>query len=159
MEDVYPRTGDTNIRELYLRQVGKGRVAYFPGDIDRTFWQILSPDHGKLLRNTIRWALEEDPIVTVDCPGVLDVATWRQEKSMTVHLVNLSNPMMMKGPFRELLPVAARVVIRVPGNQKVKAVKLLLGGTPPVYTLSNNVVSVNIPRIEDHEIIALDLGS
>ena len=30
MEDVYPRSPDTNIRELYLRDQGKGRVAYFP---------------------------------------------------------------------------------------------------------------------------------
>jgi len=27
---------------------------------------------------------------------VLDVTVWRQEHSMTVHLVNLTNPMMMK---------------------------------------------------------------
>ncbi|HRI79687.1 MAG TPA: beta-galactosidase trimerization domain-containing protein, partial [Cyclobacteriaceae bacterium] len=81
MEDVFPRSGDTDMPELFLREVGKGRVAYFAGDIDRAFWQIQSNDHGKLLRNTIRWALNEDPIVTVKGPGVIDVTMWRQEKS------------------------------------------------------------------------------
>ena len=65
MEDVYPRNPETDIRELYLREYGKGRIAYFPGDIDRSFWQIMSADHGKLIRNTILWALNEEPIVDV----------------------------------------------------------------------------------------------
>ena len=50
MEDVYPREAKTDIAEVYLREVGKGRVAYFPGDIDRTFWEVLDPDHGRLDR-------------------------------------------------------------------------------------------------------------
>ncbi len=157
MEDVYPRTGDTDIRELYLREAGKGRVAYFPGDLDRAFWQIMSTDHGKLLRNTIRWALNEEPIVSVKCPGVLDVTMWRQEKSMTVHLVNLTNPMMMKGPFRELIPVDAAVEIRVPENIKVTGVKLLLRGKKVAYKVERGVISVSVPRIEDHEIVGVDL--
>jgi hypothetical protein len=65
MEDVYLREPETDIQELYLREVGKGRIAYVPGDMDRTFWQLMSTDHGKLLRNTIRWALNEDPVVDV----------------------------------------------------------------------------------------------
>ena len=45
MEDVYPRIPDTNTRELYLGEYGKGRVAYFPGDADRSFWETLNTDH------------------------------------------------------------------------------------------------------------------
>ena len=36
---------------------------------------------------------------------MLDVTVWRQRESMTVHLVNLTNPMMMKGPLREVIPI------------------------------------------------------
>jgi len=157
MEDVYPRSGDTDIRELYLRDVGKGRVAYFPGDLDRTFWQIMSTDHGKLLQNTIRWALNEEPIVTVKAQGVLDVTIWRQEKSMTVHFVNLTNPMMMKGPFRELIPVDAEVQIKVPSNLKVKGVKLLLRGEKVDYKMIGGIITATIPKIEDHEIVGIDV--
>ncbi|HEX6223272.1 MAG TPA: beta-galactosidase trimerization domain-containing protein [Chryseolinea sp.] len=157
MEDVYPRSGDTGIRELYLRSVGKGRVAYFNGDIDRTFWQILSDDHGKLLKNTIRWALNDDPVVTVKCPGIVDVTTWRQEKSMTVHIVNLTNPMMMKGPFRELIPVDAKVDVKVPVNAKVGRVKLLLRGEEMSAKVEKGIISVMVPKIEAHEIIGIDL--
>ena len=49
MEEVFPREPKTDIPEVYVREVGKGRVVYFPWDIDRTFWEVLSVDHLKLL--------------------------------------------------------------------------------------------------------------
>src|SRR5262249_21032392 len=49
MEMVYPRVPRTDVAEVYLRQVGPGRVAYFPWDIDRAFWEVLAVDHGRLL--------------------------------------------------------------------------------------------------------------
>ena len=158
MEDVYARVPETDTRELYLREMGKGRIAYFPGDIDRSFWQMMSTDHSKLLRNTIRWALNEIPIVDVETKGVVDVAVWNQKSSMTVHLVNLTNPMMMKGPFRELLPVDALVSIKVPENKRVTAVSLLMAGTKPAFENKNGFISLKVPGIADHEIVALDLA-
>lgn len=158
MEDVYPRVAETDTRELYLRQVGKGRVAYLPGDLDRSFWQLLSTDHGQLLSNVIQWALNEEPVAAVTGPGVIDVNVWRQDKSMTVHLVNLTNPMMMKGPFRELIPVAAQVSVRVPRGLRVTGVKLLMSGQIPKFELKGGNVTVAVPQILDHEIVALDLA-
>jgi hypothetical protein len=157
MEHVYPLVPDTDIRELYLRDIGKGRVAYFPGDIDRSFWQIMSTDHGKLLSNTIRWALNEDPVAEVVGPGVVDVTAWRQEHSMTVHLVNLTNPMMMKGPFRELIPVAAQVSIKIPGGTKATGVNLLVSGKKPSFEINGGKVVLTVPQIYDHEIVGIDL--
>jgi hypothetical protein len=158
MEDVYPRKPETDIRELYLREYGKGRVAYFPGDIDRSFWQILSVDHGKLLRNTVLWALNEDPIVDVKGPGVIDVTVWRQKDSMTVHLVNLTNPMMMKGPFRELIPVDLQVSISIPEGFKKDGVKLLVKNEKPQYKINEGKIIIPVHQIYDHEIIALNLN-
>jgi hypothetical protein len=157
MEDVYPRVPETDIRELYLRDVGKGRIAYFPGDIDRSFWQIMSADHGRLLRNTIRWALKEEPIVEVKGPGVVDVTVWRQDSSMTVHLVNLTNPMMMKGPFRELIPVDEQVSIKIPPGTKAAGVHLLVSGQKPSFEINADKLVLTVPQIYDHEIIGIDL--
>ncbi len=158
MEDVYPRVADTDTRGVYLREMGSARIAYIPGDMDRSFWQIMSPDHASLLRNVVRWALNEVPLAEIKSPGsVIDVMLWRQEKSMTAHLVNLTNPMMMKGPFRELIPVAAEVRIRIPKDSKVTGVQLLVGGQKPEYTINGEVVTVQVPQILDHEIVAIDL--
>jgi hypothetical protein len=160
MEDVFPRVARTDTRELYLRDVGKGRVAYFPWDIDRTFWDVLCVDHLALLRNTVQWALNEPPQVEIEGPGVLDVTTWRQRGSMTVHLVNLTNPMMMKGPLREVLPVGPlRARIRIPDGARAQAVRLLTAGASVPVRQSNGVVSVTIPSVEVHEVVAIDLGA
>lgn len=158
MEDVYPRIPETDTRELYLREVGKGRVAYIPGDIDRSYWQLMSSDHTKLLCNTIRWALNEAPVAEVKGPGIVDVAVWQQKTSMTVHVVNLTNPMLMKGSFRESLPVPAEVFINIPKNKKLSGVHLLMSGTKPPFENSNGKIRLHVPQILDHEIIAIDLA-
>jgi len=156
MEDVYPRTEDTSEREIYLNETGKGRVVYIPGDLDRSFWQMMNTDHGKLLRNCANWALNEAPIVIAEGPGVVDVTVWQQKDSMTVHLVNLTNPMMMKGPFRELIPVAAKLRIKIPAGKMIAAAHLLMAGQTPHFEISNGYAMVDTPQIADHEIIALD---
>ena len=158
MEDVFPRIAKTDDRQVYLSEVGKGRVVYIPSDIDRSFWQMMSSDHSKLMRNAIHWALNEQPLVTIKSKGVVDVSVWRQSNSMTVHLVNLTNPMMMKGPFRDVIPVDAEVQIKVPVDARVTAVSLLMAGTKPAFQNNNGIITLQVPGIETHEIVALDLA-
>ena len=161
MEDVYPRVAKTDTRELYLRDLGRSRVVYFPWDIDRTFWDVLAVDHLTLLRNAVAWASNETPPVEVDGPGVLDVTAWRQRDSMTVHLVNLTNPMMMKGPLRETIPVGPLTVrIRLPEGARaanVTSVKLLTAGIAAATEIANGTLRVTVPSVDVHEVIAIDL--
>ncbi|HWC15876.1 MAG TPA: alpha-amylase family protein [Terriglobales bacterium] len=158
MEEVFPRTQHTDIPEVYLHESGKSRVVYFPWDIDRAFWEVLSVDHGKLLRNAVEWAGNEDKIVTVDGQGVLDVTLWRQQASITVHLVNLTNPMMMKGPFREILPVGEqRVRLRLPEGQRARKIQLLVSRKEPRTSSEGGFVEITVPSIGVHELIAIDL--
>jgi hypothetical protein len=158
MEDVYPRIARTDSREIYLRDLGRSRVVYIPWDIDRTFWEVMSVDHGRLLRNAVSWAANEAPPVQVAGPGLLDVTMWRQRDSITVHVVNLTNPMMMKGPLREVIPVGpARVEIRLPAGTRAKHVRLLTAGTSPRVTEAGGVLTVTVPSIDVHEVIAIDV--
>jgi len=158
MEHVYPRGPETDIREVYLQELGKSRIAYIPWDIDRTFWEIMNVDHGKLLLNIIKWVTNEEPLVQVEGPGILDVTVWRQKRSMTVHLVNLTNPMMMKGPFRELIRIGEqKLQVRTPQNTKVKEIHLLVSDRSPNYETRGNIVSLTVPSILDHEVVALDI--
>jgi hypothetical protein len=158
MEKVYVRQARTDVAELYLRESGGGRVAYFPWDVDRTFWEVLSVDHFKLLRNAVAWATNEDPPVSVTGPGILDVTAWRQKQSLTVHLVNLSNPMMMKGPVRELLPVGEqRVRLRLPAGARAKRAQLLVRGSPLPFRESGGWLELAVPQVLAHEVVAVDL--
>ncbi|KPL22381.1 MAG: hypothetical protein AMS23_08010, partial [Bacteroides sp. SM1_62] len=143
MEHVYPREPSTDIREIFLREIGQGRVVYFPWDIDRTFWEILNVDHGRLIKNALHWAIQKDQPVRVTGQGILDVTVWQQKHSMTVHLVNLTNPMMMKGPFRELIPLTdQKVSIRIPSGKKLADVQLLVAGVSPDYNLDDDHVDL-----------------
>ncbi len=158
MESVFTRPGVTQKPGAYQRMEGKGRVVYFPGDIDRTFWQVLDVDHGKLLRNAVDWATNEEPPVTVVGKGVVDVAVWEQAHSMTVHLVNLTNPMMMKGPVREILPITQqRVTVRIPEGRQVEKVRLLVAGTDVAHHVAGDRAVIDVPGIELHEVVAMDL--
>jgi hypothetical protein len=158
MEKVYPRVPKTDIPQVYLRELGSSRIVYFPWDIDRVFWELLSLDHGTLLQNAVRWATNEEPPVQVTGPGVLDVTVWRQKDSMTVHLVNLTNPMMMKGPFRELIPVGQQqVVVRIPQGSTASAVRLLVADHIAPVKQDGDHVRITVPSILDHEVIAVDL--
>jgi hypothetical protein len=157
MEEVYPRHPRTDIPEAYLRELGQSRIVYFPWDIDRIFWEELNVDHAKLLRNSVEWATNEEKPVDVSGPGMLDVTVWRQKGSMTVHLVNLTNPMTMKGPFRELIPVGEQTVrIRVPQRKSVARVQLLSGQQPGRVEQSSEGVTLTIPSILVHEVVAID---
>ena len=158
MEMVYPRVEKTDKGQLFAREIDRGRVVYFPWDIDRTFWDVMSPDHGRLLANAVRWAANEEPPVTVTGPGLLDVTIWRQQDSLTVHLVNLTNPMAMRGPIRELLPLPAqRVRIRLPEGTTAKKVHLLVGDRAAAIDAARGYVDVTVPAILDHEVVAVDL--
>lgn len=161
MEEVFPRPTGVHDPGVFLRQVGRGRVVYFPCDIDRTFWEVLATDHSRLLRNAVVWATNETAPVEVEGKGVLDISIWRQKDSISVHLVNLTNPMMMKGPVREVIPVPRQFVrIQLPagGPRVIKAHRLVAGGEIPFQERAGAIV-MELPEIELHEVIALDLSA
>jgi hypothetical protein len=160
MEEVFPRPIKSLEAGVFLREIGDGRVAYFPWDLDRTFWDVLNVDHSKLIRNAVRWATNEPPLISVEGPGVLDVAVWNQRQSLTVHLVNLTNPMMMKGPVREIIPLPGQQVsVRVPNGKRVTRAHLLVAGTEVPYREVKDLIEVQVPSIRLHEVIALDFAT
>jgi hypothetical protein len=159
MEEVFPRPDKAHAGGVFLREVGRGRVVYFPGDIDRTFWEVGAVDHAMLLRNAVLWATNEAAPVRVEGKGVLDISVWEQKKSMTVHLVNLTNPRMMKGPLREVIPISdQRVGVRIPKGRRVTRVRLLVSGQEARHTMQEDGLVLNVASIGIHEVVALDLA-
>ena len=158
MEQVWPRVPRTDIPGVFARQTEGGRVVYFPFDLDRTFWEVLSIDHCRVLQNAVTWAHNEEQPLMVKGRGILDVSLWIQKNSVTAHLVNLTNPMMMKGPIREIIPLSEQEVqIRVPEGRRVNKAHFLVSGKQPAWRQAGGVVSLTVPSIDLHEVIALDL--
>jgi hypothetical protein len=160
MESVFPPQVSTHDPGVFLTTSGRARVVYFPGDIDRTFWDVLDVDHAHLLRNSVLWATNETAPVTVEGPGVLDISVWEQNSSMTVHLVNLTNPMMMKGPVREIIPVGQQHMrIQIPEGRRVQGVKLLVTGKTIPFRTEQASILLDLPSINLHEVVAVDFAA
>ena len=78
---------------------------------------------------------------------------------MTAHLVNLTNPMAMKGYMREILPMGPySVSLDLPPGRAAKAVRLLEADVPATTRMEAGRLVVDVPRIEVHEVIAVDLA-
>ena len=79
---------------------------------------------------------------------------------MTVHLVNLTNPMMMKGPVREIIPVPRQDVhILIPHRRRISKVHLLVANAEIPYRQNEGSIDLQIPAIGLHEVIAIDFAS
>ena len=105
MEEVYPRDVKADYEEVLYRSFEKGRVVYFPGDIDRCYWDYLLGDWRKLLANSVRWAIRGREPVRVKCSGFVDTTVWENAEGVMIHLVNMTTPHAMRGPAEEILPV------------------------------------------------------
>ncbi|WP_321473321.1 beta-galactosidase trimerization domain-containing protein [uncultured Paludibaculum sp.] len=159
MESVYVRDTSRNEPGVFLRESGKSRIVYFPWDLDRTFWEVMSPDHGRLLRNAVLWAHNEPQPVSVLGKGLFDLSVWTQKASMTVHLVNLANPMMMKGPVREIIPSPPQtLIVRPPQGRSVRVVRLLVANRTVVPKRTAQGLEIAIPPVGIHEVVALDFA-
>lgn len=160
MEECFPRPVSNPEAGVFLRQAGAGRVVYFPWDIGRTFWEVLNVDHAKLLRNAVQWATNEPSPLQVEGKGMLDISLWGQQNSMTAHLVNITNPMMMKGPVREAIPLSGQKVrVRIPQGRRVVKARLLVAGREIPFRDEGGAIAVDVPSIDVHEVVALDLAT
>lgn len=158
MERDYTLEPVTDIAAVFCRSVGKGRVVYFPSNIDATFWDILVGDHLTLMKNAVEWGADEPAPLSVAGPGLIDVAYWRQASSLTAHLVNLTNPMALKGPMREIIAMGPyEVRLRLPAGTTPRAVTLLESGTRADWHRDGDTLIVSVPRVGLHEVVAVDL--
>jgi hypothetical protein len=106
--------------------------------------------------NVVRWALDEPDVVCVKGPGVIDVSVWEQDDSLSVHLVNLTNPMMMKGPVRELMPVGPQeVTLRLPAGRTPRDVRLLVSKADVKSDMAERILTLAVPSIRDHEVVTV----
>lgn len=158
-EAAYPREPTSDVPMVYARAFGKGRVVYFPFNLDQVFWEDAVRDHLYLLRNAVVWATGEVQPMTVEGAGLIDVSYWQQENSLAAHLVNLNNPATMKGFVHETVPIGPFVVnLELPTGKRARQVRLLEAEQVAKFMREGNRLIVEVPRLRMHEVIAVDLG-
>jgi hypothetical protein len=87
---------------------------------------------------------------------VLDIGLRENNDGLAVSLVNLSNPMMMKGPVREVYPVGEQTLsVAIPIGRSFRAARLLVAGKPAVAKAADGRVEVDVPGIDLLEVVHL----
>jgi hypothetical protein len=72
--------------------------------------------------------------------------------------VNLTNPMMMKGPVRNLFPVGPQTVrVKLPDGAKARGVRFLVSEAKAQWRQNAGWIETTIPAISLHEVVAIDL--
>jgi len=83
---------------------------------------------------------------------------WKQKQSLTVHLVNLTNPMAMRPNVHELIPSGPQeVTVRLPVGARASRVQLLVADRVIPIQETGGLVNLTIQSVLDHEVVAIDL--
>jgi len=152
----YPLQARTNEPAIVVRQKGKSRLIYFPGDIERTMWRSGHTDLARLVQNSIRWVAGANPPVTIQGDGVIESFAWETEAGFAVHILNYTNPAMHRGWIREFYPIAGQKVrMSLPQGRRVSRVELLRAEANIPFAGGTGTIEFTIPRVLDYEVAAL----
>lgn len=156
-EAVYTKTPRTDEPAVILREEGSSRVAYFPGDVDRSFWRSNNGDLSLLLRNTVRWLLRSEQPVTVSGDGIAEIFAWKTQPGYALHILNYTNPNMLRGWFRATYPIGRQQVrMTLPPGARISRVRALRSGTTLMSRRRPAAIEFEIPSVSDYEIVALE---
>jgi Hypothetical glycosyl hydrolase 6/Beta-galactosidase trimerisation domain len=158
-ELAYPSPSHTDEPAVVLRETGSSRIAWFPGDIERTYWLTGHGDLLRLLHNTIRWITRDESIVHVEGEGFIELFAWETSPGYAVHLLNYTNPNAHHGWMQSIYPLGPQIVsMMLPAGVKVKSVELLSAGSTVAFRLESETLRFTIPRVEDYEVAAITIG-
>ena len=142
----YPPQSHTNEPAAVVREKGKSRLVYFPGDVERTMGHGHT-DLARLLQNSVRWVAGANPPLTIAGDGVIETFVWETQAGFAVHVLNYTKPAMHRGWIRDFYPIGAqKVSLELPKGRSVTRVELLRAETNIPFT---------IPKILDYEVAAI----
>jgi Hypothetical glycosyl hydrolase 6/Beta-galactosidase trimerisation domain len=152
----YPPRPETDEPAVVLREKGKSRLLYFPGDVERTMWRTGHTDLARLLRNSIGWVAGADSPVTIEGDGVIEAFAWETEPGFAVHILNYTNPAMHKGSLRTFYPIGAQKVrMKLPAGRRATRVELLRAEANVPFRVANGTIEFTVPKVADYEVAAI----
>ena len=154
MEEVYPREDPRGGAVITREHASGGRTVHIPWNIGGILWEVMAGDHSRLIGNAVKWALGKQADVEITGQSVLDLSVREDEGGLAIVLNNLTNPMMMKGPIREVYPVGRHdISIAIPAGKQFGKAALLVGGGEPETHLDNGRLVVAVPSIATLEVV------
>ena len=156
MEEVYPRAEAGPPAVVCREHSSGGRTVYLGFNVGEILWAAMQHDHARLIRNAVSWALREQITVRVEGPGLVDVAVRTNSGGVAVALVNLNNPMAMRGQNRETIPLPPQEVsVALPDGVTNADARLVLAGTPVVAHIAGGRAHVSVPTVDVLEVVHL----
>ena len=158
-ELAYPPESHTNEPAVVLREVGSSRIAYFPGDIERTYWLTGHGDLLRLMHNTIRWITGDERMVNVDGDGFVELFAWETSPGYAVHLLNYTSPNAHHGWMQSVYPLGPQTVtLKLPPGVRARSVQLLCAEQPVPFHIEDQILLFTIPRVADYEVAAITIS-
>ena len=158
-ELAYPQVQNTNEPAIVLHETESSRLAYFPGDIERTFWLTGHGDLLRLMHNTIRWITHDESMVYVKGDGFVEMFAWETTPGYSVHLLNYTNANAHHGWLSTAHPLTPQTVsMKLPIGVRLKAVELLRADMSVPFQLDAEVLHFTIPHVDDYEVAAITVA-
>ena len=158
-ELAYPPVPHTDVPAVVLRDTGSSRTAYFPGDIEHSYWLTGHGDLLRLLHNTIQWITGDERIVHVEGDGFIEIFAWETTPGYAIHLLNYTTPDAQHGWLQSTIPSGPQTIrMKLPQGVHAKSVELLRAGTRPAFSQENQVLRFTVPRVEDYEVAAITVA-
>jgi len=159
-ELAYPPVSETSEPAVVLREAGASRLAWFAGDVERTYWLTGHTDLLHLIDNTIRWVMYDERMVSVEGPGLIEMFCWETRPGYAVHLLNYSNANAFHGWMQSVEPLGPqRVRMKLPAGVHVQAVQLLRAETSIPFKYGHQLLQFTIPSVADYEVAAITVVS
>jgi len=154
MEEVYPREAPRDAAIVCREHPSGGRTAYAAFNLGAIYWEALQQDHGRLIVNLVDWALGGQRRVRLEGTGLVDVAVRERDGGLIVGLVNLDNPMAMRGQLHWLRPLDPQVVrVSLPEGVDGASARLVVSATDAESEIVGRELIVQIPATEVMELV------
>ena len=155
----YPPVSQTNEPAIVIRERGKSRLVYFPGDIEATMWLSGHTDLSRLLQNAIRWVSGDSAPVTAEGKGLVEIFAWETKPGFAVHVLNYTNPNTHRGWVREFYAIGEqRVRMQLPSGRRITRVELLRAERDIPFRHVGSTIEFAIPSVMSYEVAALYCG-
>ncbi len=158
-ELAYPPVPHTTEPAVVLSEKGSSRLAWFSGDVERTYWLTGHGDLLRLLHNTIGWITHDEQVVSVEGPGFVEMFCWETAPGYAVHLLNYTNANAFHGWLQSVEPLGEqRVTMKLPSGVRPKSVELLKTERTIPFHFAEQLLEFTIPTVGDYEVAAITVA-
>jgi hypothetical protein len=159
-ETSWMQTPSTDLPAITVRETSSGaRLVWFVADLDRCFVRDDSFEHGLLIGNAVRWALNRRPVLEISGGhGYVTGNLYTQDGRKVLHLNNRLVTSPVPGRQHALValgPITVRLALDAAAKAPEEVELRVAGGTISA-AVEDGVLVFEVAAVEDHEVVVID---